>query len=359
MTIRAAVVAALIAAMLVLSAPAAAQVDKVTASGGSLMLKDFVFHDGKSLPELKVAYRTLGEPHRDARGKIDNAVMILHGTGGNGGNFLAPNMDKALFGPGAPFDKDKYYIILPDAVGHGASAKPSDGLRMGFPAYDYADMVEAQKRMLAEKFGVTKLKAIMGMSMGGMVTFQWATTYPEFAEKFIPMGCYPVEIGGQNRISRKLQIDAIKGDPGWNGGNYTAQPLGGLRTAIGIAIMMGASPLNLYTTQPTREIADKALDEATSARLDGADANDLLYQVDASRNYNPWGKLARIKAPLLWINFADDQVNPASLDIAPEALKRMPNAHFVLVPASKETRGHGTLFMPQYWLTHVARFMAG
>lgn len=358
MTIRAAPIAAMLAAFLAISAPALAQSDPVKASIGSVDLKDFAFHDGKRLPEVKIGYRTLGEPHRNARGEIDNAVMILHGTGGNGGNFLTPDLAKALFSAGAPFDQGKYYVILPDAVGHGASARPSDGLRMAFPAYDYADMVEAQKRMLAEKLGVTKLKAILGMSMGGMVTFQWATTYPDFAEKFIPMGCYPVEIGGQNRMSRKLQIDAIKGDPGWNGGNYTAQPLGGLRTATGIAIMMGASPLNLFTTQPTRVIADKALDEAIAGRLDGADANDLIYQVDASRNYNPWDKLARIKAPLLWINFADDQVNPASLDIAPEALKRMPNAHFVLIPASKDTRGHGTLFMPQYWLSHVARFMA-
>lgn len=325
---------------------------------GSVVLKDFAFRDGKRLPELKLAYRTLGQPHRNAGGEIDNAVMILHGTGGNGGNFLTPDLSKALFGPGAPFDKERYYIILPDAIGHGGSSRPSNGLRMGFPAYDYADMVEAQKRMLTEQLGVKKLKAIMGMSMGGMVTFQWATTYPDFAEKFIPMGCYPVEIGGQNRMQRKLQLDAIKGDPGWNGGNYTTLPVGGLRTATGIAILMGASPLNLYATQPTRDIADKALDQAISDRVEGADANDLLYQVDASRNYNPWDKLARIKAPLLWINFADDQVNPASLDIAPEALKRMPNAQFVLIPASKDTRGHGTLFMPQYWLTHVARFMA-
>ncbi|HEY1125640.1 MAG TPA: alpha/beta fold hydrolase [Sphingobium sp.] len=354
MTIRAAVVAAFLA----MTAPTMAQGDQVKVTGGTVVLKDFAFHDGKRLPELNVGYRTLGEPHRNARGEIDNAVMILHGTGGNGGNFLAADLAKALFGPGAPFDKDRYYVILPDAVGHGASSKPSNGLRMAFPAYDYADMVEAQKRMLTEKLGVTKLKAILGMSMGGMVTFQWATTWPDFAEKFIPMGCYPVEIGGQNRMQRKLQIDAIKGDPGWNGGNYIAQPLGGLRTATGIAIMMGASPLNLYTTQPTRAIADKALDEAIAGRLDGADANDLIYQVDASRDYNPWDRLTRIKAPLLWINLADDQVNPVSLDIAPEALKRMPNAHFVLIPASKETRGHGTLFMPQFWLQHVARFMA-
>jgi homoserine O-acetyltransferase len=342
-------------ALALTTVPASAQLAPATASA---VLKDFAFHDGKRLPELKLAYRALGQPHRNAGGEIDNAVMILHGTGGNGGNFLTPDLSKALFGPGAPFDKDRYYIILPDAIGHGASSRPSHGLRMDFPAYDYADMVEAQKRMLTEQLGVKKLKAIMGMSMGGMVTFQWATTYPDFAEKFIPMGCYPVEIAGQNRMQRKLQLEAIKGDPAWNGGNYTAQPLGGLRTATGIAILMGASPLNLYMTQPTRDIADKALDQAISDRVAGADANDLLYQVDASRNYNPWDKLAGIKAPLLWINFADDQVNPASLDIAPAAVKRMSNAHFVLIPASKDTRGHGTLFMPQFWLEHVARFMA-
>jgi homoserine O-acetyltransferase len=349
---------AAVAIMLIIYAPAAAQGDRIGVTADSVALRNFVFHDGARLPELRLAYQTLGQPHRNAKGEIDNAVMLIHGTGSNGSAFLAPDLAKVLFGPGAPFDKDRYYVILPDAIGHGASSRPSNGLRMAFPAYDYADMVEAQKRMLTEKLGVTKLKAILGMSMGGMVTFQWATTYPDFAEKFIPMGCYPVEIGGQNRMQRKLQIDAIKGDPAWNGGNYATQPLGGLRMATGIAILMGGSPLNLHATLPTRETADKALDTAVSDRLNGADANDLLYQVDASRDYNPWDRLERIKAPLLWINFADDQVNPVSLDIAPNALKRMPSARFVLIPASKATRGHGTLFMPQYWIEHVARFMA-
>jgi len=350
--------AAIGAALLLAGVAASAQSDPVKASEGAFVLRDFTFHDGKRLPELKLAYRTLGAPHRNAAGEIDNAVMVLHGTGGSGSNFLSPAMSKALFAPGAPLDQSRYFVILPDAIGHGESSRPSDGLRMAFPAYDYADMVGAQKRLLTDKLGIRKLKLIIGMSMGGMLTFQWATTYPDFAEKFVPMGCYPVEIAGQNRMTRKLEIDAIEGDPVWNGGNYKTQPLAGLRTSAGISMLMGGSPLNLYATLPTRDAADKALETGIADRVDGTDANDLIYQIDASSDYNPWDKLDRIKAPLLWINFADDQVNPASLDVAPEALKRMPNARFVLIAASKDTHGHGTLFMPQHWVDRLAAFMA-
>ncbi|MBT2187624.1 alpha/beta fold hydrolase [Sphingobium nicotianae] len=357
MGLHAVVSAVVTVAALVMSAPASAQGD-ATRRDETLTVRDFVFHDGAKLPELTLAWTTVGTPHRNARGEIDNAVMALHGTGGNGASFLGEPLGTALFGSGAPFDKSRYYVILPDAIGHGGSSKPSDGLRMAFPAYDYADMVEGEKAMLA-KLGVRKLKAIIGMSMGGMMTFQWATTYPEFAEKFIPIGAYPVEVAGQNRMQRKLTIDAIKADPLWKGGNYTTPPLAGLRTATSIQMLMSGSALNLQTGYPTRAAADAFVEQGMAASLaSGRDANDMIYQTDASRTYNPWDKLGRISAPLLWINFADDLVNPVSLGIADKAVARMPHARFVLVSASDKTRGHGTLFRPEYWIADVAQFMA-
>jgi homoserine O-acetyltransferase len=355
---RAVFAAACTLAALVMSAPGSAQGNDPSVRSGAFSVPDFAFHDGSKLAAITLAYTTAGEAHRDARGEIDNAVMLLHGTGGTGASFLAGEMGKALFGPGAPFDKSRHYVILPDAIGHGASSKPSDGLRMAFPAYDLADMVEAQRLMLA-RLGVKKLKAIMGMSMGGMLTFQWATTYPDMAGKFIPIGAYPVEVAGQNRMQRKLAIDAIKADPAWNGGNYTAPPLAGLRTATSIQMLMSGSPLNLQTSYPTRAAADRFVEQSMAASLAAdRDANDVIYQTDASRSYNPWDRLDRITAPLLWINFADDLVNPVSLGLADKALAKMPNARFVLVPASEQTRGHGTLFQPAYWIGEVARFIA-
>ncbi|MBN8819314.1 MAG: alpha/beta fold hydrolase [Sphingomonas sp.] len=356
--------AALLLASLGMSGPARAQPAGTTseqkiAHSGAVALKDFTFHDGSHLPELKLGYTTLGEPHRGAGGEIDNAVLLIHGTGGSGASYLVPEMAKALFDPGAPFDKDRYYVILPDMIGHGASSKPSDGLRMAFPAYDLADMVEAQRRVLVERMGIKRLKLIGGMSMGGMVTFQWATTHPDMAEKFLPIGAYPVEVAGQNRMQRKLAIDAIKADPAWQGGNYMQQPLSGLRTATSIQMLMSGSALNLQTTYPTRETADRFVERSMAASLaSGRDANDAIYQSDATRTYNPWDGLSRIRAALLWINFADDLINPVSLGIADKALARMPNARFVLVPASEKTRGHGTLGQPEYWIDEVKRFMA-
>jgi homoserine O-acetyltransferase len=325
---------------------------------GAVTLRDFVFHDGSRLPELTINYRTLGTPRRDGSGAIENAILLHHGTGGSGGNFLAPALIDAFFGPGAPLDASIHYVILPDAIGHGGSSKPSDGLRMAFPAYDYADMVEAEMTLVRDTLGIAKLKAVMGISMGGMVTFQWATTYPESAQKFLPMGCYPIEIAGQNRLQRKLIIDAIKLDPAWNEGNYTSQPVAGMRGATSIAMLMASGALYLQTSYPTREAADKFAEEAMALSLSsGRDANDAIYQTDASRNYNPWDRLDRMTAPVLWINFADDLLNPPALGVAEKAVARMPDARFVLVPGTEKTRGHGTLNQPEYWGEEVAAFL--
>lgn len=347
---------AIAAVALAMSTPASADFNL---QSGTTILQDFDFHDGSQLAELNVHYRTLGTPHRNGAGEIDNAILLLHGTGGNGGNFLLQPLADGLFGPGKPLDTERYYVIIPDQIGHGATAKPSDGMRMAFPAYDYSDMVEAQKALLTETLGIRKLKAVIGMSMGGMMTFQWATTYPDFAGKFVPMGCYPIEIAGQNRLQRKMIIDAIKGDPAWDGGNYTTQPVAGMRGATSIQMLMASGALYLQTNYPTREAADKFAEEMMAASLaSGRDANDAIYQTDASRNYNPWDKLDRIKAPVLWINFADDLLNPPELGVADKAVARMPNARFILVPGSEKTRGHGTLNQPEYWGEEVTRFLA-
>jgi homoserine O-acetyltransferase len=325
---------------------------------GAVTLRDFVFHDGSRLPELTINYRTLGTPRRDGSGAIENAILLHHGTGGSGGNFLAPALIDAFFRAGAPLDASVHYVILPDAIGHGGSSKPSDGLRMAFPAYDYADMVEAEMTLVRDTLGIAKLKAVMGISMGGMVTFQWATTYPETAQKFLPMGCYPIEIAGQNRLQRKLIIDAIKLDPAWNEGNYTSQPVAGMRGATSIAILMASGALYLQTSYPTREAADKFAEDAMALSLSsGRDANDAIYQTDASRNYNPWDRLDRVTAPVLWINFADDLLNPPALGVAEKAVARMPDARFVLVPGTEKTRGHGTLNQPEFWGDEVAAFL--
>lgn len=325
----------------------------------AVTLEDFAFHDGSRLAELRISYRTLGTPRRNAAGEIDNALLLHHGTGGTGLNYVAPGLREAIFGPGGPLDAQHHYVILPDAIGHGGTSKPSDGMRMAFPAYDYSDMVEAHKALLTGPLGIRKLRAFMGMSMGGMVTFQCAITYPDLAEKFLPLGCNPIEIGGQNRLQRKLSIDAIKADPLWNGGDYTTPPLSGMRTAASIQMLLFGGVLNLQANYPTRAAADAFAEENMALSLsNGRDANDAIYQLDASRNYNPWDGLDRIAAPLLWINFADDLLNPPSLGIAEKAVARMPDARFVLVPASEKTRGHGTLLQPEYWANEVIRFLA-
>jgi homoserine O-acetyltransferase len=324
---------------------------------GDFTIKDFRFQSGESLPELRIHYTTLGTPHRGADGRIDNAVMVLHGTGGTGKAFLNPVFADELYGPGAPFDIATNYIILPDGIGHGGSSKPSDGLHMRFPHYDYADMVDAQRRLLVDGLGVTRLKVILGTSMGCMQAFVWGTRYPGFAERLAPFACNPVEIAGRNRMWRKMSIDAIEADPVWNGGEYTAQPLSGLRTATDLSIIAGGNPLAMQHDYPTRAAAEAWLDRTFAARA-GGDANDTIYQLDASRTYNPDPLLERITVPVLWINSADDFINPPELGIAQQEVKRMPRAHFILIPATIETRGHGTHTAAKFWKADLAKLLA-
>ncbi|MBV8685531.1 MAG: alpha/beta fold hydrolase [Alphaproteobacteria bacterium] len=336
---------------LIAAAPAAAQTPDYAArlSEGDAVLKDFRFASGERLAELRLHYATLGTPHRDPQGRIDNAVMILHGTGGTGRQFLAPQFAGALFGPGQPLDIRRYYVILPDGIGHGRSSKPSDGLRMRFPRYDYGDMVEAQRRMLAEGLGVSRLRLLMGTSMGCMHGFVWAETHPGFARAIMPMACLPTEIAGHNRMWRKAAIEGIKADPAWAGGEYRAEPLQGLRTAVSILQIAGFAPLYLQQAYATREAADAYITERIAKDLPTRDANDLIYQLEASRTYNPWPQLELITAPITWVNSADDFINPPGYGIAEAAARRMKTARYVLIPATAETRGHGTHTWARFW----------
>jgi homoserine O-acetyltransferase len=345
-----------LALLLAAASPAHAQPE--SAVEGDAILKDFTFGTGEKLPELRIHYTTLGKPQRDRQGHVTNAVMILHGTGGTGKQFFQPQFANELFGPGQVLDTGKYYVILPDNIGHGGSSKPSDGLKMAFPRYDYDDMVTAQYRMLTEKLGVTKLKLILGTSMGCMHAFVWGEVHPGFAERLAPFACLPVEIAGENRMWRTLSIDAIKADPLWKDGNYTDPPLSGLRTAASLSMIAGANPYALQTQYPTRAAAETYKDEAFARTFGRNDANDIIYQFDSLRNYNPWANLEKIEVPVLWINSADDFINPPGYGITEKAVARMPAAKFILIPASAETKGHSTHTWAKFWKDDLAKLMA-
>ena len=325
---------------------------------GAVILKGFRFRDGESLPKLRMHYTMLGTPHRGAGGQIDNAVMVLHGTGGDGKQFLRPQFADELYGPGQPLDIRKYWVILPDNIGHGKSSKPSDGMRMHFPKYDYSDMVEAQHRMLIEGLGVTRLRLIMGTSMGCMHAFVWGEAYPSFSRALMPLACEPIELAGLNRMWRQLAINGIEKDPAWNNGNYTSEPLQGLRTAESMLFVAGSAPLYYQAQYPTRQAASVYAEERVATGIKDLDANDLIYQLDASRNYNPWPKLGAITAPLTWINSADDFINARNLPFPGQAVKRMRKAQFRLISESAETRGHGTHTWAKFWKNDLIALLA-
>jgi homoserine O-acetyltransferase len=312
-------------------------------------MRNFRFRSGEALPELRINYTTLGSPHRNAKGEIDNAVMVLHGTGGTGRQFLAPQFADELYGPGQPLDIKRYWIILPDGIGHGKSSKPSDGLHMRFPHYDYTDMVEAQYRLLHDGLGIRRMRLIMGTSMGCMHSLVWGETRPDFARALMPLACEPVEIAGLNRMWRKLAIDGIETDPVWAAGEYRTPPTLGLRTAASLLFVAGAAPLYFQAQYPRRDAAEVFARERVAASIAGTDANDLIYQLDASRTYDPWPQLEAITAPTSWVNSADDFINPRNLDYPQRAVARMGNAKFRLIPETADTRGHGTHTAARFW----------
>jgi len=323
---------------------------------GDFTSKNFNFKSGEVLPELRLHYATLGSPKRDSRGQVTNAVLILHGTGGSWKQFTQPQFADQLFGPGQPLDAARYYIIIPDNVGHGGSSKPSNGLHMRFPRYDYDDMVAAQHLLLTEALKVNHLRLIFGTSMGCMHSFVWAETYPDFMDALMPMACQTVQIAGRNRFWRDAVMQGIKLDPAWNNGDYTQQPIGGLRTAVYLLAIAGSAPLYWQKQYPTRDDADKYVD-AQESRIKNLDANDLLYQVAASRNYNPSPNLEKIRAPLVWINSTDDFINPPELGIPERDIKRIPHGQFHLIQATTETRGHGTHTWAVFWKEYMVQLL--
>ena len=324
---------------------------------GDFVVHNFKFGSGESLPEVRLHYTTLGKAAKDGQGRTTNAVLILHGTGGSGHQFLAPYFAGELFGAGQLLDAARYYIVLVDGVGHGKSSKPSDGLRAHFPQYDYDDMVALHYRLLTEGLGVNHLRLIFGTSMGCMHSWVWGETYPDFMDALMPMACLPVQIAGRNRVFRKMIMDAIRNDPEWKGGEYTSEPQQGLRTALDLLLVAGSAPLPMQKNMPTRDAADKYLDQYFKDRFAALDANDLLYYVNASRNYDPSPQLEKIKAPVMYINSGDDFINPPELGIAEREVKRVKSARFVLIPASEGTFGHGTHTHAAIWKQYLAELL--
>jgi homoserine O-acetyltransferase len=323
---------------------------------GDFVIENFKFTTGETLPKLTQRYRTLGKPVKNKDGVVTNGVLIVHGTTGTGGAFINERFAGVLFGPGQLLDATKYYIILPDAIGHGKSSKPSAGLKMKFPAYTYDDMVAAQYRLVKEGLGVNHLRLVMGTSMGAMHTWVWGYTYPDFMDALMPLASLPVEIAGRNRMMRKMMIDAIKNDPQWNGGNYETQPQG-LTYAIYPLLFMTSSPLQWQISYPTRDEAEKFLQTSIDRYRSSLDANDMIYQFEASRKYNPSPRLGEIKAPLFAINSADDQTNPPELGIMEREIKKVPKGRYILLPITDETRGHGTHSIPNIWGTYLEELL--
>ncbi|HEY3782481.1 MAG TPA: alpha/beta fold hydrolase [Fimbriimonadaceae bacterium] len=314
--------------------------------------KDFHFMDSEVMPEARIHCTTFGTIHRGASGKVDNAVLIMHGTGGSGHSLINRVFSGELFGPGQLLDANKYFLILPDALGHGKSSKPSDGLHAKFPHFGYRDMVQLQYKTVTEGLQVDHLRLVMGTSMGAMQTYLWGETYPDFMDALMPLACLPVQIAGRNRMTRKMIIDAIKDDPGYNDGEYKTQPYG-LREAADVMILMGSAPLQMMKQAPTRDEADTLLERMEHGQMARMDANDILYQVASSFDYNPEPDLEKITAPLTHVNSADDFINPPELGIAEKLIKRVKHGKFVLIPISDKTHGHGTHTYAAVWENHL------
>ena len=335
--------------MMVLLPLALAQADTTTA-----VLRDVRFASGESLAEARIHYRTLGRLRQDARGS--NAVLVLHGTGGSGQPFLNANFGGELFGPGQPFDTSRMFVIIPDNIGHGRSSKPSDGLRARFPAYNYADMITVQHRLVTEVLGIRRLRLILGTSMGCMHAWLWAEQWPDAMDGIVPLACFPTRITGRNRMWRQLVIDAIRNSPDWNDGNYTRQPAGHM-VALAMLWYVGTNPLIEQTRGPTADSANAYIRDWMSQRMASYDANDFMYAVASSRDYDPSCCLERITVPVLAINSADDEINPPELRVMEQLMPRVRRGRYVLIPVSAQTRGHGSHSWPVLWKDHLAAFV--
>ena len=324
---------------------------------GDFVIQDFTFRAGGTLPELRIHYRTLGTPRRDAGGVVRNAVLITHGTTGSGAQFIRPEFAGELFGAGQPLDAAKYFIVLPDGIGHGKSSKPSDGLHAKFPNYGYLDMVEAQYRLLTEGLGVNHARVVMGTSMGGMHTWLWGERHPDFMDALMPLASLPTQVAGRNRAWRRMAIDAIRHDPEWQGGEYRSQPQS-LRTGAQMLYLMSSNPLLRQAETPTLAATDAALDAFVANYFKAGDANDYLYALEASKDYDPNPDLEKITAPLLALNSADDLINPPELGILEREIKRVAHGRAVVIPLSDRTRGHGSHTLAALWKTELVRLLA-
>jgi homoserine O-acetyltransferase len=311
-------------------------------------IRDFKFASGETLPELRLHYRTLGKPEKDAQGKTTNAVLIMHGTTGSGAQFIRPEFAGELFGKDQPLDATKFFIVLPDGIGHGKSSKPSDGMHAKFPRYGYIDMVEADYRLLTEGLGVDHARLVMGTSMGGMQTWLWGELHPDFMDALMPLASLPTQISGRNRVWRRMVIDAIRNDPAWNGGEYKTQPPS-LRTAAEMLWFMSSNPVLRQKDASTLGKTDEVLDKFVEQIVKTDDANDVLYALEASHDYDPGPNLEKIQAPLLAINSADDLINPPELCILEREIKRVPHGRAIVIPLSDKTRGHGSHTLAALW----------
>jgi homoserine O-acetyltransferase len=325
---------------------------------GDFKVKDFTFASGEKLPELGIHYMTLGKPQRDAAGHVTNAVLIMHGTTGSGQQFARKQFADTVFGPGQVLDLTRWYVILPDDIGHGGSSKPSDGLHARFPRYGYRDMVEAEHALVTQGLGVDHLALVMGTSMGCMHSWMWAEKWPAAMDAVLALACLPVAIAGRNREWRKMVIDAIVEDPEYNGGEYTKQPRAGLLGAGHLMAIAGSAPLLDQKRLPTRDAADKEVEEGERRFAATHDANDVLYAVSASRDYDPSPDLEKITAPVLFVNSADDFINPPELGIAEREIKRVKHGRFILIPASESTHGHGTHTWGVFWEKDLRELLA-
>jgi homoserine O-acetyltransferase len=331
--------------------------EELAPAQGDFVLKDFHFRSGETLPELRLHYRSFGQPRRDAQGVITNAVVILHSTSGSGAQYLRPEFSGELFRQGGVLDAERYFIVLPDSIGHGQSSKPSDGLRGRFPHYGYLDMIEAQYRLLTEGLGISHVRLVMGASMGGMHTWLWGERYPDFMDALMPLASLPTQISGRNRAWRRVTMDAIRNDPAWQGGDYAAQPPG-LRTAVSMLYLMGSNPLLRQQEAPTLAQADAALERWLDRVIPSFDANDLLYQVASSYDYDPGPDLEKISKPLVAVNSADDLINPPELGILEREIVRVAHGRAIVVPLGPDTRGHGTHTIARVWQAHLADLLA-
>jgi homoserine O-acetyltransferase/O-succinyltransferase len=337
----------------ILTATFASAADYPAPTEGDYTIRDFKFASGETLPELRLHYRTLGKPERDAQGKTTNAVLIMHGTTGSGAQFIRPEFAGELFGKGQPLDVTKFFILLPDGIGHGKSSKPSDGMHAKFPRYGYADMVEADYRLLTEGLGVNHARLVIGTSMGGMHTWLWGELHPDFMDALMPLASLPTQISGRNRAWRRMVIDAIRNDPAWNGGDYKTQPPS-LRTAAEMLWFMSSNPVLRQKDAPTLAKTDEVLDKFVEQIVKTDDANDVLYALEASHDYDPAPNLEKIQAPLLAINFADDLINPPELAILEREIKRVPHGRAIVIPFSDKTRGHGSHTLAALWKDQLA-----